>query len=134
MFSLNGCASTFDSVYLCGLDLADFSVAWLADGQVIGTDIQLSDVQTGSGTPFVASGDYDVTLRIDWLADPSVSDTDTTVVVIRSVKPVSVPEPGGIFLYGVGLIAIGVIGWRRRAHSIRGPDRKDKRNKKRRRS
>jgi hypothetical protein len=128
MFVLNGCASTFDSVYLCGLDLTNFSVAWLVDGQVIGTNIQLSDVATGPGTPFAATGNYDVLLSIDWRADPSVSDTDTAVVTVRASKPVSISEPAAIFLYGVGLLAIGVIGWRRRAHPIRGPDKKRRRS------
>ncbi len=125
LFVLDGCASSFDSAYLCGLDLSQFSVAWLLNGQVIGTDIRLTDISTGPGTLFPTSGNYDVTLSVVWLGGPSVADSD--VAAVRVGNAVAIPEPASLLIFGTGAMAIVFIGWRRRRYRIRGPDRKSSR-------
>jgi len=124
LFVLDGCASTFDSVYLCGLDLSQFSVAWMLGDQVIGTDIRLTNISTGAGTLFPSNGGYDVTLSVTWLGDSAISDNDSAVVNVGGAGggPVPISEPATLLIFGTGLFAIGIIGWRRRRHRIRGPD------------
>jgi hypothetical protein len=92
--------------------------------QVIGTDIRLTNISTGTGTSFPSYGNYDVSLSITWLGDPAISDTDTALVSIGGSGGggVPIPEPATLLVFGTGLFAIGIIGWRRRRHRIRGPD------------
>lgn len=121
-FTLDGCASTFEGEALCNLtDTSEFELVWLLGGSEIGTGSSLL-VQTGSGTLFDQTGNYQVTLQVRY--DGSLLGSGEFVnlisggnlflpgdVILTSldtaiIRVFSVPEPAGLLLLAPGLAFI----------------------------
>ncbi|WP_374763772.1 hypothetical protein [Yunchengibacter salinarum] len=121
-FTLDGCGSTFADEAICSLtDTTEFELEWLLDGVSLGTGETLL-VQTGEGTLFPTTGDFEVTLQVRF--DGSIISGDNLVnlagggtlllpgdlrltsvpstATIRIVAA-SVPEPAGLLVMLPGL-------------------------------
>lgn len=135
-FTVDGCGSSLNGVSACSLtNTGAVELVWLLDGEEIGTGDTLV-VQTGEGTPFNLTGEYEITLELRYTGegigpdgltitledgttiflpgDLSLVSIDTAVIQI--IAPI--PEPETIALLMTALLMVGWMHRRRRRNEL----------------